>query len=167
MPAHAAFIAGYICHLQADSIWVHQIFLPYFGPKVKWGDFRHRLNLHNVLRTYLDEKILDELPQETGDCLGNTDPADWLPFTRDRHLTAWRDLIAKQLHPGAKSHTVDVFASRGGISTDEFSDILHSEKRLEDEVFSIVPSEVLVEYRHKLLQENINLLSTYLNFTSA
>ena len=61
---------------------------------------------------------------------------------------------------------MDVFASRSGVSTEAFSDILNSESRLEKEVFSIVPPEVLVEYRQELILENIKLLKTYLNFVA-
>jgi hypothetical protein len=163
-PSHAAFIAGYICHLQADTIWVHDIFIPYFGPQVSWGDFRHRLHLHNVLRTFLDEHILAELPERVGACLEKARATDSLPFTDEVHLAKWRDFIAEQLRPGAEIKTIDVFASRGGVSTDAFSEILNSERRLEEEVLSIVPPEVLVEYRQKLIQENVKLLNDYLVF---
>ncbi len=165
-PPQTIFIAGYICHLQADWIWIFKVFHPYFGPEVKKGGFHHRLRLHNVLRAYLDEQILDDLPKETGKCLGNTEPANWLPFISDEHLSAWRDLVARQLQPGAKSQTVDMFASRGGISSDEFSKILHSDERLEKDVLSIIPPELLVEYRQEVILENIHLLDTYLHFIS-
>ncbi len=31
-PEQAAFLAGYLCHLQADWLWVKDIFDPIFGP---------------------------------------------------------------------------------------------------------------------------------------
>lgn len=164
-PAHAVFIAGYICHLQADTIWVHDIFIPYFGPQMGWGDFHQRLHLHNVLRTFLDERILAELPKGIGACLERAGGTDGLPFTDEVHLAKWRDFIASQLRPGAEIKTMDVFASRGGVSTDAFAEILNSERRLEEEVLSIVPPEVLVEYRQELIQENVKLLNDYLIFT--
>ena len=64
--AQAAFLAGYICHLQADWLWVNQIFEPIFGHSCTWGDHPQRLYIHNVLRAYLDRLILAELPAETG-----------------------------------------------------------------------------------------------------
>lgn len=163
-PAHAAFIAGYICHLQADTIWVHNIFIPYFGPKAGWGDFSYRRHLHNVLRTFLDEQILPELPERIAECLEHADAIGGLPFADEAYLARWRDFIAEQLRPGAEIKTMDVFASRGGVSTDTFSEILNSEKRLEEEVLSIVPANVLVEYRQDLILENVKLLNEYLSF---
>jgi hypothetical protein len=163
-PAHAAFIAGYICHLQADTIWVHNIFIPYFGPKVGWGDFRRRVLLHNVLRAFLDKQILVELPEGIGAYLERAVSIDGLPFTDGTYLAKWRDFIAEQLRPGAEVKTMDVFASRGGVSPDAFSEILNSEKRLEEEVLSIVPPKVLVEYRQDLILENVDLLNEYLKF---
>jgi len=41
--AHAGFLAGYICHLQADWIWVREIFAPVFGKKSTWGTLHQRL----------------------------------------------------------------------------------------------------------------------------
>jgi hypothetical protein len=163
-PAQAAFIAGYICHLQADTIWVHTIFIPYFGPKAGWGDFAYRRYLHNVLRTFLDEQILPALPEGIGECLERADAIDGLPFADEATLAKWRDFVAEQLRPGAEVKTIDLFASRDGVSTDTFSEILNSEKRLEEEVLSIVPTEVLVEYRQDVIVENVKLLNEYLGF---
>jgi hypothetical protein len=60
-PPQAAFLAGYLCHLQADWLWILQIFAPVFGPECRWTSFTHRLYLHNVLRAYLDRRILPGL----------------------------------------------------------------------------------------------------------
>ncbi len=65
-PEGAAFISGYLCHLQADWQWVVEIFSPVFGPGAGWMTFRRRLYLHNVLRAYLDQQIFDQLHPRAG-----------------------------------------------------------------------------------------------------
>lgn len=160
-PAQRAFIAGYICHLQADQLWIKMIFLPYFGLTVKWKGFRKRLFLQNVMRTYIDERIIKDLPDELGDCLQSVQPNGWLPFASDEALRKWRDLIANQLKPEGNSRTAQIFAERMGVPLEELQSMLLSEARMEREVFNHLPRELLVEYRHKLIDSNLTLLTTY------
>lgn len=160
-PAQSAFIAGYICHLQADQLWIRMIFLPYFGLKVKWEGFRTRLFRHNVLRTYIDERIIKDLPDDIGDCLQNVAPKDWLPFASDEALRQWRDLIAGQLKPEGNSRTSQVFADRMGVPLEELQTMIQSEERMEREVFNHVPRTLLVEYRQRLIASNLSLLGSY------
>ena len=120
----AAFISGYICHLQADVIWITDLFVPYFVPMIA-GTRRKQVGyLHNALRSYLDALILEKLPQDVGKRLADVNPSGWLPFVQDRYLAAWRDYLAQQLIPGAKSQTVEVFASRLEIPIEEFLDLI-------------------------------------------
>lgn len=160
-PAQRAFIAGYLCHLQADVAWIREIFLPNFGLEARWGDFKHRLLLHNVLRAYLDAGILAALPAGIGKCLQGVRPQGWLPFIFDEHLVEWRDYLAGQLRPGAEVQTIEVFAQRQGVPPDTFAAYLGSEARLDSDLFSRVSRQELVEYRDTLVEENISLLKTY------
>jgi hypothetical protein len=54
-PAHAAFIAGYICHLALDVLWVRDIYQPHFGPQAKWATPHERSVYHNILRAWCDQ----------------------------------------------------------------------------------------------------------------
>jgi hypothetical protein len=163
LPAHAAFIAGYICHLQADLIWIKDLFVPYFLPRITKIRRKYIGHVHNALRTYLDEQILPDLQQGVGVCLQSVRPHDWLPFVQQHHLEQWRDYLAEQLMPGAQSQTIQVFASRLDMTSEEFIELVHSEERMEQEVFSFVPRQVLVEYRDKLIATNLELLTSYLS----
>ncbi|HEX7973784.1 MAG TPA: zinc dependent phospholipase C family protein [Anaerolineales bacterium] len=158
----AAFLAGYLCPLQADWLWVLQIFAPVFGPHSTWQTFSQRLYLHNVLRAYLDQHILRELPSSLGLDLAQASPSRWLPFVQDSHLREWRDLLAQQLRPGASVQTVEVFAARQGIAPDEYYRLLASEERLDQEIFARLPRRSLEAYRRELLEENTRLLNAYL-----
>jgi hypothetical protein len=158
----AAFLAGYLCHLRADWDWVLEIFLPAFGPRCTWGTFRQRLYYHNVLRAYLDQRLLPTLRGSLEGCLGAVDPDGWLPFVAGQHLRAWRDLLAPQFRPGAAAQTVDVFASRQGIPSAEYYALLSSETRMQAEIFVHVPPEQIERYRQHLLVECIRLVETYL-----
>jgi len=160
-----AFLAGYVCHLQADWLWVNDIFAPFFGPRCSWATFRQRLYYHNVLRAYLDTHILPELPKGMDACLSQVEPKSWLPFVADHHLVEWRDLLSPQLQAGGNIQTVEVFSSRQGISPPEYYALLASESRMQQEIFNHFPLELVNLYRQKVLKENIHLLSDIMAFT--
>ncbi len=157
----AAFIAGYLCHLQADWYWVKDIFDPVFGPASDWSTFWHRLYLHNVLRTYLDQEVSEKLLKSAGFCLEAVLPMNWLPFVEDRYLLEWRDEVFGQLLPGASAHTVEVFAERQGISPEEYYRLLNDEEAMEAQVFSHISHQALGQYRQSLIIENLHLLEIY------
>jgi hypothetical protein len=161
-PAQAAFIAGYLCHLRADWDWVLEIFIPVFGPNNTWGTFRQRLYYHNVLRAYMDKRLLPGLRGHMESCLGSVDPDGWVPFISSRHLRAWRDLLTPQFHPGAAEQTVEVFASRQGIPSAEYYALLDSETRMQAEIFTHIPQQQIQSYRQRLLVESARLVEKYL-----
>jgi hypothetical protein len=160
--SQAAFLAGYLCHLQADWQWVLDIFVPIFGPWSTWHTLKRRLYLHNVLRAYLDRQVLDGLQCQIDGELESARPFHWLPFVEDLNLLKWRDLLARQLHPGAVTQTVEVFAVRQGIDPQAFYNLLESEDRLDQEIFNKLPREELDRYRQRLIDENVRLLNRYL-----
>jgi hypothetical protein len=162
-PANAVFIAGYLCHLQADWIWVLDIFQPIFGPDQTWETFTKRLYLHNVLRAYLDVKVLEVLPSDVLTQLRLTHPAQWLPFVQDKLLVQWRDFLCDQLQPGESIKTVDVFASRQGVDPGEFHSLLRSEEQMELNIFKHLTRLQLDTYRERLVTQNVDLLEDYLN----
>jgi len=161
-PEHAAFLAGYLCHLQADWFWVRDIFSPVFGAHSRIGNREQRLYLHNVLRAYLDQRILKNLDELSGLCLQKVNPQSWLPFTDDEHLYAWRDFLSPQLEPGAAVQTVEVFASRQGIDPSAFYQMIESEEDMEYKIFKYVPRNNLENYRRRVVDENSRLMKSYL-----
>lgn len=161
-PAQVAFVAGYLCHLLADFRWVNMLFLPVFGVEAGWATFPHRLYIHNVLRTWLDEQVLAALPPDSGDCLSAARPLGWLPFVEDHYLGQWRDYVASQLQPGAQSETVAVFARRQDLDPEEFFGLLRSENRMDVEVFAHVSRQELIEYRTGLVAASATLLVDFL-----
>jgi hypothetical protein len=157
-----AFLAGYLCHLRADWLWIKGIFTPAFGLGVNWLSFKQRLYLHNVLRAYLDQQILPALPPTTADYLSHTIPQDWLPFVKDRYLCQWRDWLAEQLCPGCEPQTVTVFAARHGLPVEDFHRLLDSEERLDEEIFTHLPRMRLDDYKKQMVDANVRLLKSYL-----
>ena len=158
----AAFLAGYLCHLQADWMWVRQIFSPTFGPSSDWSTFRDRLYLHNVLRAYLDLKIMAGIEPGMDQDLEGAIPDHWLPFVEDAYLCQWRDFLVQQLQPGSNTQTVEVFSTRQGIPAEAYYRLIESENRLDEEIFVHLPRPTLESYRQHLLEENGRLLQAYL-----
>jgi hypothetical protein len=156
--AQAAFIAGYLCHLQADIHWIREIFIPVFGRRSQWETFPRRLYLHNVLRAYLDRKILPEID---GTVISSVLPDGWLPFVQDVYLVSWRDFLTSQLLPGARIQTVEVFAARQGISPEAYYALLDSEELLDEQIFTHLPRQALETYRREIVEKNLLLLRQY------
>jgi hypothetical protein len=160
----AAFIAGYLCHLQADWMWIKQIYAPNFGPDCTWGSFYDRLYYHNVLRAYLDQNILPNLETGMDVCLYQVSVDGWLPFVESHFLDEWRDFLVTQLRPGALTKTVEVFSLRQGIDAPEYYALLGSEERMQREIFEHVSLAQVNHYQQSVLDDNVRLLSNYLAF---
>ncbi|MGQ0601344.1 MAG: hypothetical protein ACT4QE_06560 [Anaerolineales bacterium] len=160
-PAHAAFIAGYLAHLEFDQLWVRDIFEPVFGPTPQWGNFAERIYLHNALRAYWDAIDLAQLPAEMGLALGAAAPREWLPFVRDADLARWRDDVAVQLTPGMVVRTVDVFAQRMGVDVEAFARLVTSPDEMSQRVLNRVSLEQLSVYRDKALAQSMQILEAY------
>lgn len=160
--AQTAFLAGYVCHIQADWLWVTKIFEPIFGERGNWGNNQYRQYIHNVLRAYMEQQVLHLLDSKISKLLTQAKPQHWMPFIRDTFLCQWRDFLAQQLAPGHKPKTVEVFAARQGISPRHFYKILDSEKRLKQDVFIHLPTLQLHCYRKALIKQNIEWLVQFL-----
>jgi hypothetical protein len=159
---HAMFICGYLCHLQADWIWVSEIFEPVFGPRQTWASFSERLYWHNILRAYLDLQVLEELPIDKILEAGFVDSHNWLPFIRDRDLETWWVYLCDQLRPGKSVKTIEVFADRQGIDVLEFQAMLDSDESLQENIFKNISHEALDDYCEQLVTSNVSLLNDYL-----
>ncbi|NQW22097.1 MAG: zinc dependent phospholipase C family protein [SAR202 cluster bacterium] len=100
-PASRAFLAGYVCHLAADEVWITSVFRPHFDTSQE----ESRLTDNQVEANIWDRAMqldLDRqaLPQISGD----THPEKWLacsehdvsmPFFKDGLLTEWKDRVGR------------------------------------------------------------------------
>lgn len=161
-PEQKVFIVGYFCHLQVDWYWSGKIFEPFFGPTAKWQSFSQRLYLHNVLRAYLDLRVLESLNGEVRSGLGKVEPQAWLPFVDEVYLKEWQDFLAEQLKPGASVRTVDVFANRQGVSAEGYHQLIGAEEEMQRQIFDFLPKQRLGEFWEMLIDANLNLLNEYL-----
>ncbi len=161
-PTQAAFVAGYISHLLLDEAWAREIFCPVFGPEQTWADWRERLLLHNVLRTWLDRRDLPRVSEGVGDLLRRAQPDSWLPFTADADLRRWRDVVADQFAPGAAVRTVEIFAHRARIPDAEFLTLLDAPV-MERRVFTHMPLAELEAYDRRAIARTTDLTLGYLN----
>lgn len=161
-PNQAVFLIGYICHLEADQKWIQDIFIPHFGPDADWKDFRERLYFHNVLRVYLDNQVLSELPEDIGDKVAKCLPNNWLPFSSQEDLLKWQTYLSDQLEPGAESKTAQVFAERHNLPATEFSEIMTSEEAMQENVFAYLPKNDVINYRRQLIEDNVELINQHI-----
>lgn len=160
--ARAAFLAGYLCHLALDQLWIARIFDPIFGESAGWSTFRQRLFLHNVLRIYLDRIDLPTLQEGVGATLRQAQPENWLPFLADHALCRWRDFVADQLADGAVSQTVEVFASRMNLAPTDFEFLLQSPAAMQAHIFDRLPQSSLADFRARGLAHCRDIVLGYL-----
>ncbi len=161
-PGQAAFVAGYLVHLEFDQWWVRDIFEPVFGPDLAWGTFPERLYLHNALRAYWDAEDLAALSGEAGVQLSRAAPAGWLPCGRHADLARWRDEVADQLLAGpVAGRTLAVFAERMQVEAEVFSRLVQSPEAMARQVFARVPLAEVRAYRQRTLAHSAALLDAY------
>ena len=158
---HAAFIAGYICHLWLDIIWVRDIYLPAFGPDARWDTMRDRLLFHNILRAWCDQNDQRQLADDVGPALAAAQPHKWLPFTADYYLRQWRDLLTDQFQPGATIRTVEVFAERNKVPADYFRQVLSTPEEMDAHIFSHASREKIEAFYQRGHDEMAELLVEY------
>ena len=160
--AQASFIAGYISHLALDELWIAQVFAPYFGPEAEWDTFRERLLMHNVLRTWLDQRDQRRLGDDVSGTLAQVEPRGWLPFVSDLHLHLWRDEITAELAPGATIHTAEVFAERLHVPPAEIRRMLESPAELQRRVLAHVPLGCVDRFYADAREVSVRLIAEYL-----
>jgi hypothetical protein len=159
-PARAAFIAGYIAHLDLDELWLDRVFLPYFASG--WASWPERSFLHNVLRTWLDYQNRPYVDDTVATSLRQAEPQDWLPFVSDTALRAWRDWLVVQLAPGERLQTAQVFAERMGVPVSEVETVVHSPRQMEKRVFSRIPKAELRAFCDTGYERSVDLIERYL-----
>jgi hypothetical protein len=159
---HAAFIAGYICHLWLDVLWVRDIYLKSFGPYAHWGaNLRERHVYHNILRAWCDRHDQSQLSGTLGAALSSANPIEWLPFTADHYLLQWRDGLVAQLQPGANIRTVEVFAERGGVPPEKFQQVLDSPEEMAAHIFTHASPDKIEKFYRDGYEQMAELIVEY------
>lgn len=162
-PAQAVFIAGYRAHLLLDLRWYWDVLIPFFIEAEGWpADHRRRFLVHNTLLTYLDGEARATLPADAGETLAAADPHGWLPFASDGDLIRWRDLLVRQLRPGAQRETVAIYAERMNMRPEAFSAHLADPEWMEKQVFRKVPLEAVEAVLEEGLEASVGLVADYL-----
>ncbi len=99
-PASLAFLAGYVCHLAADEVWITSVFRPHFdtAEATRLTDDQIEANIWDrAMQLDLDRQAL---PQITGD----NHPEHWLacsdndvsmPFFEEGLLGEWKDRVGR------------------------------------------------------------------------
>ena len=158
----AAFISGYLVHLLWDEIWTREIFTPYFMNATWWSERLDYALHHNALRVLLDRTAHTELRKHKRiiNQVAEVQPYNWLPFASDYVLMQWREWLVKQLQDNGESHTVQVFASRMGVTTAKFSDVIG---KLEINSCEGIPglASALLSTHKQAIAESLDLLLRY------
>ena len=99
-PASRAFLAGYVCHLASDEVWITSVFRPHFDTEEKsclTGDQIEANIWDRAMQLDMDRQAL---PQISGD----SHPEKWLacsdhnvsmPFFEEGLLGEWKDRVGR------------------------------------------------------------------------
>ncbi|MFP3854284.1 MAG: zinc dependent phospholipase C family protein, partial [Anaerolineales bacterium] len=157
----AAFIAGYLAHLWLDQAWILQVFQPFFGAGDLPGSFQERLIEHNLIRAAIDEEHRQHLPVDLSDILISAEPDSWLPFASDNSIRRWRDHLAEQVGPEGQIHTIEVFAEKLSMPSEDFSARLNSAKAMQ-RILARVPEDHIQQLFATAVEHSVELVHYYL-----
>jgi hypothetical protein len=54
-----AFVAGYLCHLVTDEVWIRTIYEPYFGPSTPFVASQEGIELQQALYSHLERRRIE------------------------------------------------------------------------------------------------------------
>jgi hypothetical protein len=157
----AAFVAGYLTHLQLDLLWFRKILLPHFVAAPDLGEIEARVLLHNLTLIVLDQRHRTQLPPVMGTTLHLTQPDRWLPFVGDEHLVAWRDHLAGQLVAGATSETVAIYAQRMSIPAADLQENVNDVQWLQTNLLARVPVTTIEAQLDSSVDQCLALVESY------
>lgn len=162
-PDQAAFVAAYIAHLLYDVRWFHQVLMPFFVTNPAWdgADRRERFTSHNTLLTYLDRAAYDRLPDSAETTLRAASTHNRARFIPDDNLRNWRDMIADQLQPDDFTRTVEIFATRLGMTPAAFAANLDDPAWMRAQVFDRVPLDEVYAVFATCLDDSVALITAY------
>lgn len=159
--SQAVFIAAYSSHLIVDLRWYREILIPYFLQPTHWKDHRQRFTVHNILLTYLDRRSWSSLPADAGELLGAAQPDGWLPFAQTADLARWRNMLTRQLAPGATTETVTIFAGRLDMTPAEFTANLENPQWMKEQVFRRVSLRRVNALLAAVMEDSVTFINNY------
>lgn len=159
----AVFVAGYSAHLMLDLIWLREIVYPFFFKADHLGDRKQRQLTHFILLTYLDTIAFEALPETAVSTLATAQPNQWLPFVEDAVLTSWQEMLVNQLHPGAITKTIEIYAGRLKMTPTEFAANLHDQSWMQAQVFNKIPVDEVQHILQTAVPRSVELISSYLS----
>ena len=158
----AVFLAAYQAHLLLDLIWLREVVHPYFVQAENFESRKQRWLTHFILLTYLDTLALAALPKTAVFTLAKAQTNHLLPFMGASVLTNWRDMIVEQLQPNSPVKTIEIYAQRIGISSEEFAANLDDQTWMAIHVFDKIPVDEVQDRLTEAVPRSIKIISNYL-----
>lgn len=167
--ATRVFVAGYLCHLVTDEIWILEVYRPCFGPASPLARDPMTNLLDRVLQFELDrrERLDRDKMAALRAELSLADPGAAPGLMEEATLLRWRDLMMATL---ARPFSWDNFRSFGErflrgqeqVSRAQMEDFLAALPAMVDKVLKHVTKERLFAFREKSLQEGTAVVKEYL-----
>jgi hypothetical protein len=162
--AQQAFVTGYVAHLSMDEVWSVNMLRPHFVER-EWAPRSLRWLMLHILLISMDERDLAQLPPGTADDLHTAQPQNWLPFLSDEAISAWGDVIYRQIAPCGKSLTLEIFGGRISYTPEELRAILDSPERMQRDLWKTITPALLAEIEEKMYAHALAQMGHYLEET--
>jgi len=160
--AHRVFLAAYVAHLSMDEIWTLDMLETHFVRR-EWGTREQRFLMLHIILSYMDERDYVQIAPWQYECLKSAQSRRWLPFLPDDMLMAWRNLIARQIKPGSRSETLDIFSKRIHKSAAELRAILDNPARMQRDLWDHISRETLAQVEVTMYDHAREQMLLYLN----
>jgi hypothetical protein len=118
----AAFVAGYVAHLEMDQVWCQMMLFPCFVEPP--GDPHEKNRLFHILVADLDRQARTHLNEGHFHHLSQTKINHWAPFLPDEAIIHWQQAVADQLAPGAPSRTLEILGKVIGVTGEALGTML-------------------------------------------
>ena len=163
-----AFVVGYITHLLADETWISDMYRPYFGNPVVFGDSTRGKVMDRALQLKLDRQAWDAVESSIGILESAADGIDpgFIPLET---LDEWQHWTVEFLSKGFTWDRLRSMARRiAGGDDDHPANAIANEfvesmpDSLED-LYLTVPLKKVEEYKEKTLDALEAAVSDYLS----
>jgi hypothetical protein len=166
-PATAAFVAGYLTHLEMDETWINSVYRPYFGERSSLGGTLRANIMDRALQFSLDARERDdrELMAEIVEAVLRCDFCWEISFIDADTLRRWHQLVVEMMSSEADWERFRSRAHRfagNGVDPAELEELTRSLPDLVEEALRHLTPERVEEFKEDAYKRSLAAVKEYL-----
>jgi hypothetical protein len=165
-----ALVAGYLCHLVSDEVWIMDIYRPFFGRGAPWGDDPMANIWDRALQYELDRRArIDQTTMaQVRAHLARAVPAQGLSLMDRAPLEEWRHFVAMAASQEATWDRFALFARqfllpRSKVSVEQLDSFLASLPQGLGRILHQVGEARLAAFEEKAIAQSMAVIQEYLS----